>query len=53
MRSGGPIAASWVVLRHMGQEGYVEMARKLMDITDIMKRGINDTEVRAEHGDGG
>lgn len=48
VRSGGPIAASWAVLRHMGQEGYVEMARKLMEITNIMKRGINDTEVRSQ-----
>ena len=45
--SGGPIAASWAVLRYMGQEGYMEMARKLMGITDVIKRGINDTEVRA------
>lgn len=29
----------------MGQEGYMQVAKSLMEITDIMKRGINDTEV--------
>ena len=42
---GGTIAASWAVLRCMGQEGYVEIARKLMEIADIMKTGINLIEV--------
>ena len=42
---GGAIAASWAVLRCMGQEGYVEIARKLMEIADIMKTGINLIEV--------
>lgn len=29
----------------MGQEGYMEVAKKLMDLADIMKRGISEIEV--------
>lgn len=30
-RSGGPIAAAWATLRHIGDEGYLELARKTRD----------------------
>ena len=42
---GGTIAASWAVLRCMGQEGYLDVARKLMEVANIMKSGINGTKV--------
>ncbi len=45
MCAGGPIAASWAVLRCMGKEGYTDVARKLMEVADIMKTGINLIEV--------
>ncbi|MFI5913518.1 pyridoxal phosphate-dependent decarboxylase family protein [Dactylosporangium sp. NPDC051541] len=32
-RSGGPIAAAWAVLRHIGDDGYLELAAKTRDAT--------------------
>ena len=46
---GGSIAASWAVLRSMGQDGYMEVAEKLMQVAAIMKEGVNSTEVRGQH----
>jgi len=43
--SGGPIAASWAVLRCMGQNGYLEVAKRLMEVADIMKEGVGQVEV--------
>ena len=33
-RPGGAIAAAWATLQHMGQDGYLEIARKIMDISE-------------------
>ncbi len=43
--SGGNLASSWAVLQVMGQEGYTEVARKLMDVTKEMKDGIATIKV--------
>jgi len=43
--TGGIIAASWAILKCMGQDGYLDMARKLMAVTDHLKREINAMEV--------
>ncbi len=43
--AGGNLAASWAVLQVMGQEGYIDVARKLMDVTQQMKDGIATIEV--------
>lgn len=32
-RAGGPIAAAWAGIKHMGEKGYMSMAKKLMDGT--------------------
>ena len=42
---GGHLAAAWVALRSFGQEGYINMASKLMDVTEKMKNTINNTPV--------
>ena len=45
--AGGHLAGAWVALKAMGQDGYVDMARKLMDATNKMKEGVNKIEVRS------
>ena len=39
-RPGGAIAAAWAVLRYLGIEGYVRIAKQLMDARDRMQAGI-------------
>ena len=34
------MAASWAILKCMGQDGYLEMAKKLMKVTDHIKTEI-------------
>ena len=41
-RPGGAIAAAWATLQHFGQEGYLELGKKIMDITGKLKAGIAD-----------
>ncbi|MFZ0548375.1 MAG: aminotransferase class V-fold PLP-dependent enzyme, partial [Candidatus Promineifilaceae bacterium] len=39
-RSGGAIAAAWAVMNYLGQEGYLRLARQIMDITSQFINGI-------------
>lgn len=39
-RPGGSIAAAWAVMKYLGKEGYLELARDIMDITEALKEGI-------------
>ena len=39
-RPGGAIAAAWATLQHFGQEGYLELAKNIMDTTGKLKAGI-------------
>lgn len=39
-RPGGAIAAAWAVLNFLGEEGYLEIVRKVMQATDRLKAGI-------------
>ncbi|MFH1438144.1 MAG: aspartate aminotransferase family protein, partial [Pseudomonadota bacterium] len=39
-RPGGGIAAAWAVLNYMGEEGYLEIARRIMDVTKKFQDGI-------------
>ncbi|CAH1773626.1 unnamed protein product [Owenia fusiformis] len=43
-RPGGNIAAAWAALKGMGVEGYMNMAKQLMDTTVRLKEGINKIE---------
>ena len=39
-RPGGPVAAAWAVLRYLGEEGYVRIAREIMGAVERLKDGI-------------
>ena len=39
-RPGGAIAAAWAVLRYLGIEGYMRLAKQIMDARDKMMVGI-------------
>lgn len=39
-RSGGAIAAAWASLQAIGMDGYVELARQVMDTTVALQQGI-------------
>ncbi len=43
-RPGGAIAAAWATLRHLGRQGYLATAKKIMEITERLKNGIRDIE---------
>ena len=43
--AGGNIAAAWVALKAMGVDGYMKMAKQLMDTTERLKKGINSIPV--------
>jgi sphinganine-1-phosphate aldolase len=39
-RPGGAVAAAWAVMYHLGEEGYVKLAKAAMDATNGIKAGI-------------
>ncbi|MEL7121418.1 MAG: aspartate aminotransferase family protein [Bacteroidota bacterium] len=39
-RSGGPISAAWVALKSLGQEGYLRIAKELMEGVEYFKREL-------------
>ena len=43
--TGGNIASSWAVLNSMGQEGYMDVAKRLMEVTKHLKEGVNSIQV--------
>jgi len=40
-RPGGAIAAAWAVMNYLGEDGYLRMAKQVMDTRDALIRGIN------------
>jgi len=40
-RSGGPIAAAWAGMKHLGENGYLSIAKKLMDGTEKLRAGLS------------
>jgi sphinganine-1-phosphate aldolase len=40
-RSGGPLAAAWAVLSHLGRDGYLELARRTLYATRRVREGID------------
>jgi glutamate/tyrosine decarboxylase-like PLP-dependent enzyme len=40
-KSGGPMAAAWAVLNYLGDEGYMEIVREVMQATTIVMDGID------------
>ncbi|MBI5915300.1 MAG: aspartate aminotransferase family protein [Bacteroidetes bacterium] len=39
-RPGGPIAAAWAGLQHLGQEGFLKNARDMLAATDRLRAGL-------------
>lgn len=39
-RSGGPLAAAWAVLRHIGDTGYAELAERTLSAVRTLRDGI-------------
>lgn len=39
-RSGGPIAAAWAVLHHLGEEGYLRLTRQARAATEALITGL-------------
>ena len=42
-RPGGAIAAAWAVIRYLGEEGYLSLARITMETSDALVRGVVGT----------
>lgn len=40
-RSGGAVAAAWAVMHHLGEEGYLEIARRMMSMVRAFIDGVN------------
>jgi glutamate/tyrosine decarboxylase-like PLP-dependent enzyme len=40
-RAGGPIAAAWALMNYLGEEGYLDLARTVMETTVYLQTGIN------------
>jgi len=40
-KTGGPMAAAWAVLNYLGDAGYMEIVREVMDATRFLIDGIN------------
>ncbi len=39
-RSGGPVAGAWAVLNYLGEEGYLRLARDILQAQDLLIEGI-------------
>ncbi len=42
-RPAGPIAAAWAVMNYLGERGYLEQARRILDATRRLQAGIRST----------
>lgn len=40
-RPGGPIAAAWAVINHLGEAGYLELTAQVMNASKRLQAGIN------------
>jgi len=41
-RAAGPIAAAWALLNHLGESGYMEITKVVMETTRIVQEGIRN-----------
>lgn len=41
-RSGGPLAAAWAVLRHLGDDGYARLAQRTLAAVRTLRAGIGE-----------
>lgn len=42
LESGGPLAAAWAVLHHVGDDGYMKIEKGLLEARDALVKGIAD-----------
>lgn len=40
-RPGAPIAAAWAAMLHLGQQGYLDLARRVLDATLLLRKEIS------------
>jgi glutamate/tyrosine decarboxylase-like PLP-dependent enzyme len=40
-RPGAPIAAAWATMQHLGAEGYLRLARRVLHATEVFRSGID------------
>jgi len=50
-RPGAPIAGAWAAIHHLGAEGYLRLARRVLDATTRFRSGIDAIEGLAVTGD--
>ena len=50
-KSGGAIAAAWAVMNYLGEDGYMRLARKLMQTKEALMNGVNGMEDLETWGD--
>ncbi|SDW45012.1 Glutamate or tyrosine decarboxylase [Amycolatopsis xylanica] len=43
-RSGGPLAAAWAVLRHIGDDGYAKLAADVWDAVRAIRAGVGEID---------
>ncbi len=43
-RSAGPIFAAWAVLNYLGEEGYLRLARRVLELKEKFTTGVNNIE---------
>ncbi len=43
-RSGGPVAAAYATLRHLGDAGYLELARQTLDAVRILAGAVSEVD---------
>ncbi len=43
-RSGGPVAAAWATLRHLGDDGYLRLARSTLAATTGIAAAVSDVD---------
>jgi sphinganine-1-phosphate aldolase len=50
-RAAAPIAAAWAIMNHLGEAGYLALARKVRDTTRRLREGIEATPGLHVHGE--
>ncbi|MEM7728245.1 MAG: aspartate aminotransferase family protein [Pseudomonadota bacterium] len=43
-KSGGPVAATWAILNHLGEAGYMDLVSKTQEASDKIRAAIERTE---------
>ncbi|MBM4241705.1 MAG: tyrosine decarboxylase MfnA [Euryarchaeota archaeon] len=41
-RTGAAAAATWALMKHLGRDGYIKIAKRCMELTELLFKGITD-----------